>query len=458
MSKILIQNPGELPIWGMRLLGLSNKNKDQIGQFGTGLKESIALLARMGQMPIIFSGTNRIDFSVERLDEGENEQEEVCFKMSESRGRFEAATWHGLGIHPNFGAADWDDAWMVFRELVCNSLDEGGVEGLYHDVVSTEPQGVAGATRIYLPSEHSLMSAYVGMSDRLLMLSGYKTLSTYDDDIHTVSKRNKKPAQIYHREVWVQQDNRESMFDYNINCLKLNESRSADWHDVNMYVARAMVHWPVEQAQALLYEMIKEKKDATNLYEVSALSSSRYYADVESAKAWKEAFENMYGTDAVMTDNDAFFFDRVRDVGFKPVVVMNSNLRELLRCAGVREPGSVLSEEQREYEAVREPDAAQQAVFDAVWNKLHAVGMTQGKDKPSLMVFKPRVGGDTVVFGSYKNGVCSINMDCSGSIQERRACLEEIAHHVTQARDYTRDFQNYLLEAFDYLLMEGVMQ
>ena len=141
MSTILIQNPGELPIWGMRLLGLSNKNEDQIGKFGTGLKESIALLARMGQFPIIFSGTNRIDFSIQEFDD---DQQEISFKMSEYRARFAAGMWHGLGIHPNFGQADWDDSWMVFRELVCNSLDEGGVEGLYHDVVSVDPEGVAG--------------------------------------------------------------------------------------------------------------------------------------------------------------------------------------------------------------------------------------------------------------------------------------------------------------------------
>ena len=83
MSTILIQNPGELPIWGMRLLGLSNKNEDQIGKFGTGLKESIALLARMGQFPIIFSGTNRIDFSIQEFDDDQQEIETLrCSRYS----------------------------------------------------------------------------------------------------------------------------------------------------------------------------------------------------------------------------------------------------------------------------------------------------------------------------------------------------------------------------------------
>ena len=121
-GNIIIQNAGELPIWGMRLLGLSNKNSGQIGKFGTGLKESIALLARMGVSPIIFSGTCRIDFSTQSIDG----QQELCFMLSEQRARFVENEWHGLGLHPNFGKSDWADPWMVFRELICNAIDESG--------------------------------------------------------------------------------------------------------------------------------------------------------------------------------------------------------------------------------------------------------------------------------------------------------------------------------------------
>ncbi|KKM64362.1 hypothetical protein LCGC14_1502220, partial [marine sediment metagenome] len=68
---VLIQNSGELPIWGLRLMGFSDKTADKIGRFGTGLKESIALLARLGLQPIIFSGELRVDFKVQLLDEQE---------------------------------------------------------------------------------------------------------------------------------------------------------------------------------------------------------------------------------------------------------------------------------------------------------------------------------------------------------------------------------------------------
>lgn len=448
MSHVIVQNAGELPIWGMRLLGLSNKAEDQIGRFGTGLKESIALLARMDNLPIIFSGSCKIEFAVRCVDG----QKEICFKLSEKRASFPAKRWHGLGIHPNFGQADWNDPWMVFREVICNALDESGTDNLYHDIVSTDPIGIGGSTRVYIPVNSDILTAYSTIHDKLLPIGAYEVELEIEGRGQVFAKKTKKDLQIFHRGVWVQEyPERPSLYDYELTDLPLNESRFADWYYVNERLAKMIVGFSIPQAKKLLITCIKDREIP---YECDVLSGCSCYmrSDVDSARNWFEAFQEIWGENAVITDNDKFFYDRLNAAGKQPVVVTNSGVMDLLKSAGVPHAASILSRAQREYEVLENPNERQQEVFDEVWDKLESLNLTGGKSKPGLMVFRQRPGVSTIVFGEYRGGICHINMDYGGTKQERLACLEEIAHHITEQPDQSREFQNWLVEALDTAL------
>lgn len=184
---LLIQNKNELPLFGIRLLGLSTKKSSQIGKFGTGLKEAIALLVRNNHKFIIFSGTNKIDFSIEEV----SGQQEICFTMSQDTDRYKANEPHGLGIHPKFGHHDWTDEWQALREVFCNAIDEG-IEFLHHDLVKEdEIEGVAGSTRIYIQANMPIIKAYGEIESRLLMLSDVEPIDK-TQDVHVYQKLTNK--------------------------------------------------------------------------------------------------------------------------------------------------------------------------------------------------------------------------------------------------------------------------
>lgn len=445
MSYVLIQNRGELPIWGMRLLGLSNKSPEQIGKFGTGLKESIALLARMDNLPIIYSGTCRIDFAVKE----ENGPPEIHFNLSEEKHPFYNDQWYGLGIHPDFGKADWDDPWMVFRELICNALDESGKDDLYHDVCSDDPVGVEGATRIYIPLKGDVLRAYSDVQDKILLLSHYEIVEEVSDKERVIKKRREPNLQVFHRGIWVQEGTKPSMWDYDLDDVKLNESRSADWYNVNFELARVILKLSPDPAGQLLGKLMTN--EGSDLHEHTVLETASRWADAHNCEAWVEAWRRIYGDYAVLTNDDKFFYDRLESQGETPVCVKNDTLHAFLKAVGIPSATDVLSREQQEYEIVTAPSPEAQGVFDRVWRKLEDAGLTMGRPKPALMLFKQRLGVSETVFGEYRNGVCYINMTTTGSIKERQACIEEIAHHVTQAGDYNRAFQNFLVEAIDVL-------
>lgn len=440
MSHVLIQNEGELPIWGLRLLGLSEKTSDQIGQFGTGLKESIALLSRMDVCPVIFSGTMRIEFSTQQL----GGKSELCFKLSEDRDQFCADKWHGLGMHPNFGHRDWTDPWMVFREILCNALDESGTDGLYHDVISQELEGVAGSTRVYIPCTPDILTAYAGVHEKLLALSDYEIEMSVSGVGRALKKRKRSSLQIFYRGVWVQEDKMDSMFDYEFDGLELNESRSADWYYVNSKMSRVISQFTVRQVKTLLKRMLIDSD--TKFYEADVLHTAAQHATVRESEPFVEAFFDMYGDKAVVTDNDKFYYDRLDSRGHKPVVVTHNGLLELLKAAGVPGPIDVLSREERLYSNLIEAPQGMKDMFNGVWAMFAKHQLTEGKEKPGLMAFIPRNDTTETVYGEYRGGICYINAEHSGSPWETYACIEEIAHHISGAHDYSAEFQMFLLK------------
>lgn len=449
MSNILIQNQGELPIWGIRLLGLSDKTDEQIGQFGTGLKESIALLARLDALPLIFSGTCKIDFQVM------NDPNEIHMRLSEDRDQFKAGEWYGLGIHPNFGHHDWDDPWMVFRETICNAIDASGVDNLYHDIVQTVPEGSEGSTRIYIRDILPLKKAYLDTPDKILLLSKFNVASNVEGFGQILDKRKEKGLQVFYRNVWVQSHHKRSIFDYQITDLKLNESRSADWYDVRSRIAGMMAYFTKDQAAKILREFAVEDGDM-EIYEIENLHSAQFYADVRCSIGWKEAFYEIWGANAVMTDNDKFYYDKLKQAGKKPVIMMHSGLKSLLKAAGVPDATEVLQTSDLMYDKTYEPTPDNRQMFDKVWDRMKSLGLTGDAQKPALKFFSKPPNSNSVTFGLYNNGVCMINRDCIGSVFERQACIEEIAHHITGAADETRDFQNFFLKCIDTLMFDGI--
>lgn len=461
MSHVMVQNKGELPIWGMRLLGLSNKDEGQIGQFGTGLKESIALLARLDKLPVIFSGLLRIDFSVETVDG----QAEICFRLSENRDRWRANEWHGMGIHPNFGHKDWTDPWMAFREIICNALDASGTEDLHHDVCSVEPKGRAGATRVYIPTSQKILEAYSRVHERLLPLSE-RTTALATPYGRVLAKRNGLPGlQVFSKGVWIQASPQRSLYDYEIPDLKLNESRSADWYNVQSKMAAILASYTVPQAVVLIEAVIRGELDLPEMscepeetpnkplpmehrvvcYEQKALQQAAYYMSVDNGASWCQAWEHLFGDNAVMTFNDRHLYDKLTRLGRRPIVVEDDGLRNLLKAAGVPIVTQVLSETDQTFSLLRDPVSGEAKVFWEVWDLLKSLGVTSDMKAPEIKIVRYAAVKTELTFGEYRHGVCYVNEDCLGSRHERMACLEEQAHHISGQKDGSREFQNFLL-------------
>lgn len=134
MKYLKIKNNGVLDIRLVALMGGTTKSNDEfkIGQFGTGLKYTLAYLVRNNIGFRIFTGEQEVEIKVEQEIIKDETFNILCINN------------HRTSITDKMGY-DWQ-AWMIIRELWCNALDEGGQER----EVTTDVQAHADCTTFYI--------------------------------------------------------------------------------------------------------------------------------------------------------------------------------------------------------------------------------------------------------------------------------------------------------------------
>jgi hypothetical protein len=303
----MIQNASEIPLYGIRLLGHSTKTSDQIGKFGTGLKEAICLCLRRKLEIVIYSGDCRIEFSVR------GEPAEMHFKMSKAAGVYAAETWYGLGLSPDFGKHDWGTEWQILREVFCNAIDAGGH---YFDLTD-KIKGVPGATRVFIEADFELLNAYSDVPLKLLMLN-----NTPQESIMPKNRLGGN-VQIYHKGVWVAEFGPSSLYNYQLENIKLTESRSVDLYQVQLGVADRINHCTDEE---IIVRLLRNM-DTGEAFEYSF----DWHLNPKHPKLWKDLWIKLYGLDSFAFPDSVKFNEKYANNG-TPVIVPKGVFEYLRRC------------------------------------------------------------------------------------------------------------------------------
>jgi hypothetical protein len=144
MKYIKVSNAGVLDIVkACSMLGASVKTdaSQAIGMFGTGLKYALAQASRMGIVVNLTSGQNVFETFLEADTFRGQEFQKVHLRNLHTDEE------HSTPITTNFGQHDWTNLWSIYREIVCNAMDE---EGFKLTLVNSI-QKSNGRTSIYLP-------------------------------------------------------------------------------------------------------------------------------------------------------------------------------------------------------------------------------------------------------------------------------------------------------------------
>lgn len=476
-----IENIGVAPADAFTVLGVSmadqSSNAGMIGQFGSGSKHSIALLLRNELQPIVFAGNLKLEFSTRPQVVSDSQAtkrfERVVVKYggTDFEGVSRSAT-EDLGFVLEFGRLDWDDIAMGLREFVSNAIDRsirenGDWSTVVVDVVSeSQVRAKAGHTRVFVPLTLEVLEFYNNLGKWFLHFSEPESLGKA---ILPKANRNlgdRKAAVIFRRGVRVREfesSDTESLFDYNLDNLSIDESRKAVRHGAGKALSNADA-----KTLAILFERLISSEKSYWEFGFDIYSLQPGYFDSTEAiesrkKAWQGAFEAIAGEESVLATKATA--NQLERKGYKPVVAPE-NLISAAGLYGVKTSSAVLSADELVGREITKATVDAQAAVDYIWDLIEEIGLTNGKDKPEVRSFSSILDAGTMLNGYYRDGIVYINRDLAGdaflvagskALSDRllKVALEELAHHTTKSSDNSRDFQDYALEVAVRLARRG---
>ena len=515
-----IENPGVAPEEAFTLLGASTKrgsdNAATIGKFGTGNKHGVAVLLRNKLEPVVFAGNLKLEFGtrVQGVNDGirghEFNRVVVKFGGKDRNGVSRSAT-EDLGFVLEHGSSDWLSVDLALREFVSNSLDRAVEEGEFTfvlnylngkdeefkreaqnrgsdasnevkaalesyrktatdyksvvvEVVSdSQVRAKAGYTRIFVPLSAEVLAFYNDLGKWFLHFSEPELLGKTILPKSNRNLGNRRSAVIYRRGVRVREfesSDTPSLYDYNLENLKLDESRRVDDWYVQYEAAQAFAGADVDTIARLWQSFLDGQKYWEHSFGSYGLEAGLHKA--EQKATWNAAFEKVVGDQAVIATEEGGAIAARK--GFT-VVTAPEAFVQAAEKHGVRTPAKVLSADQKAGREVFDSTPDAEAAVEFAWDLVTRYGVTNGKDKPTVKTFRKIMDGGSQTLGYYKDGVVYINQDIAagGSLsigwhsltqQLLVTALEEVAHHVTGATDNSRDFQDFVLNLVVYMAKE----
>jgi len=464
-----IENPGHCPPEGFTVLGVSLadtcSNAGVIGQFGSGNKHAVAVCLRHEVPPVVFCSTLKLEFFTkpQTVADGLASKDfaRVCVRYGGSdptTGASRSST-EDLGFVLDYGKQDWQEVVLALREFVSNSIDRSIREaGDWSDVKieivqENQVRAKANCTRVFVPMTHpDVLHFYNDLGKWFLHFSEPESLNKA---ILPKANRNlgdRLAAVIYRRGVRVREfeaQETESLFDYNLGDLTIDEARKASDWDVRHHCGRALAT-AGKDVLAILFDRLVNSDRSFWEYGFDTYSLSAYQDGTR--QNWQEAFSQVAGETAVLTCEGSA--EQLERKGFKPVTAPEGLVNAASRL-GVRTPAEVLSADDLAGRSVVEPSPSAEAAIDFAWELIDACALTMGKAKPPVCCFTSILHAGESLLGYYRDGVVFINGDLAptGPVSEPlslsdcllKVALEEACHYVTEATDNSRDFQDYLL-------------
>lgn len=222
MKYLKIQNDGVLDIRLVALMGGTTKSNDEfkIGQFGTGLKYTLAFLYRNNLDFKIFVGKEEVRLHIEKEQIRDEVFEIICINGQRT------------SITTKMGE-DWN-AWMIVRELWCNALDEGGAYREITDVVAGEEN----KTTFFIQEDTQIKSVMKDWNKYFI----HEQVPVFKSDVYTIYPAGNNLC-LYKKGVLIHESkDRKSLFSYDIGNADINELREFKGslsHEITMSLLRA---------------------------------------------------------------------------------------------------------------------------------------------------------------------------------------------------------------------------
>jgi len=448
-----IQNPGVVDYRSLNLLGVSGtryaETEGVIGMFGSGIKNAIALFLRKEIRPTVYSGLQRMDYFTKPQFVKDRQYDQVCCKFS---GNGLLNRTDDLGFTTQWGEADWNKLVMAFREVVSNSIDGAILSGnSIKDVefeVVDKPRAKRDHTSIFLPYTTEVESCYKNLNQMFLHFAHPELLKeTFIPKVGGTFDEGK--VLIYKNGVLVNHTKGNSLYNYNLGKeLKLDESRNANTWDVQFSIAQRMRDAKASE----LSKIFKAISENPLLWEATLPASylkTDSYEEKEirerRKKVFQQAWKGTFGENSCASSGITALDGMIERKGFVPISVPAGFL-EVFESYEIQSQSTILDKNEKDGKMILEPTEAAIASLNKIWRFIEKMGLTNGKEKPTINSFISLMDAGSQCDGYYIMGgnEVFIHKDLGAGVMLDKVVLEEVVHFLTQSGDCSRDIQDYL--------------
>ncbi len=409
MSYIRIKNAGLIDPQAFTLIGASTKRGDEgkIGFFGSGLKYSMAVLLRNNINFRVFSGSEEIFITVKPTDFREQTFHQIYINGKETGFTVE------MGI-------DWQ-AWFPIREIYCNALDEE--HSNIEEVACIYP--LDGETHFYIEKCDAIEEIMNNWND---YFSNRRTDLVLDTGNFKAYGGHEKKYILYRKGVQCFHTDRACLYHYDDRDFAINESRTLrNSSDANYMMASQFAKYANKEMIRNLFDNYSQQYEESFVYS---------YAHVFNAN-WLDVIN---GRKLVRKSVAGHFISLIQQGNC--LILPGSLIDALKRYFG-----------DKVFVVGASSNAGDHVIVDTT--------LDQQKRIDQALIFLSNAGVDipykiyTAVFSS-ENILGSVVMSSkvillSGAAFEHgqksliNTILEEYFHIKSGAADYTREFQNFII-------------
>ena len=465
---LCIKNPGEAPIEGYLLLGVSTTRdcgvSGTIGQFGSGAKHAINVLLRAGLRTVIYCGLTRLEFFTrdDEVNDGlvRKPIKRVLCKLGGTSTKTVDTGWV-----LDFGALDWTDVAMALREFVSNAIDRTiRQQNDFLPALLDSNLSVTTVEENQLKAKAGYTKVYIEMNDQVMRYFGelprrFLHFSSRPEQVKQVllpkAARNlngKQTAVIYREGVFIreiEETTAPSIYDYNFRApqLPIDESRNSSEYAVKAAAARLLRKATAEELVPIFKSLVDQEESFEAAFDPDYICSSWDKPAPEQQETWQRAWQAVAG-DSVLCGPSATIAEFVQRKGYNVKTIKSDNMVMAARRFGIPTDAKVLSSYEQKGCEKLPPTPAAIAAVDTIWEWLKLTDLTKGKEKPPVGCFRDVMEGGTRNLGFRdKDGVYFANDHVSGGVTKMvlKTALEECVHWVTEATDSSRDFQDLVL-------------
>lgn len=418
MKYLKIQNDGLLDIRLLSLMGGTTKANDsfKIGQWGSGLKYSMAYLLRNNLSFRVFIGSEEVKITTE-VENIRGEDFEIIHVNGEK-----------TSVTTNMGGDAWKP-WMIVREIWCNALDEGG----NLKEVTTDCFGNDGKTTFFIQMTPDFMEVYNNWDKYFIhdlpVLHTHGYYSVYE---------NFDNCKLYKQGVLIKSFDAHSIFKYDIKDATLNELR--EFNGSGSYpIVHALENLPKHLCLRFFEKIENHHFEATMSWDWYT-SFSRNWVDCLGDKklihdgiiaAWLFAgkgFNNLENTICVPKKVYDFFVKEFPEIGVTKVT----------------EKGEFVESEN--YELQKKVDYVISKLIDCGYNMVNGVKITLGTFDDKSVIGRADINNKEILLGHQLS--TKTNHYIASTI------IEENEHIRTGFSDESREFQQHFIDLYTKELFE----